>query len=461
MSAFLHGVEIIEAPDGPRPVQPSEITAIGLVGTSLGVSHEDLFLADGLRAARERYSAEGTILDAIEAIHSQGAAPPVVVVQAMDPATDTSAVAKEQLEWGVADAVIQLGNPYVSAVTVYEDLAGTSAVAAADYELDAEAGTLTVASVANVTDGDAIYVDYTHQDVSAVAIDAVVSAAAGFVDAQSELGVVPEILIAPAFTEAVTRNAAMVVDSAPGATGLAAIAERLRAVVIADGPGTTRADAIAFRDAIDSRRVMVVDPKVRVLDANDDPVDVPASARVAGLIARSDRDPARGWWASPSNQALYGVAGTSRPVSFIPGDVDSEANALNASQVSTVVRQGGWRLWGGRTCSSDPKWAFLSVVRTADRINRALLAAHLWAVDRNITRTYREEVVESVNAFLRSLVAQGAILGGRSWADPELNDAAAIAAGRIYFDFDFTPAYPAERITFRSRITDRYVETIF
>ena len=461
MSTFLHGVEIIEAADGPRPVAASQVTAIGLVGTSYGVPHEDLFLADGLRAARERYSAEGTILPAIEAIHSQGAAPPVVVVQAMDPATDTTAVLKGELEWGAVDAVIQLGNSYVSAVTVFEDAAGATVVAAADYDLDAEAGTLTVASVANVSDGDAIYVDYTHQDVSAVAVDAVVSAAAEFVDAQSELGVVPEILIAPAFTEAITRSAAMAVDSAPGATGLAAIAERLRAVVIADGPGTTRADAIAFRDAIDSRRVMVVDPHVKVLDGDGAVRTVPASARVAGLIARSDRDPARGWWVSPSNQALYGVAGTSRPVGFIQGDVDSEANALNASQVSTVIRQNGWRLWGGRTCSSDPKWAFLSVVRTADRINRTLLAAHLWAVDRNITRTYREEVVESVNAFLRSLVVQGAILGGRSWADPELNDAAAIAAGRIYFDFDFTPAYPAERITFRSRITDRYVETIF
>ena len=461
MSTFLHGVEIIEAADGPRPVTASQVTAIGLVGTSLGVPHEDLFLADGLRVARERYSAEGTILDAIEAIHSQGAAPPVVVVQALDPATDITAVLKEELEWGAVDAVIHLGNPYVSAVAVFEDTAGATVVDPADYELDAEAGTLTVKSVANVADGTAVYVDYTHQDVSAVAVAAVVAAAAEFVDAQSELGVVPEILIAPGFTEAVTRDVAMAIDSAPGATGLAAIAERLRAIVIADGPGTTRADAIAFRDSIDSRRVMVVDPKVRVLDASDDPVDVPASARVAGLIARSDRDPERGWWASPSNQALLGIAGTSRPVSFILGDIDTEANALNASEVNTVIRQNGWRLWGGRTCSSDPKWAFVSVVRTADRINRSLLAAHLWAVDRNIRRTYVQSVIESVNAFLRDLRARGAILGGQCWADRELNTDESVAAGRLYFDFDFTPSYPAERITFRSRITDDYVETVF
>ena len=99
--------------------------------------------------------------------------------------------------------------------------------------------------------------------------------------------------------------------------------------------------------------------------------------------------------------------------------------------------------------------------RRADRINRALLAAHLWAVDRNIGRTFVSEVVESVSAFLRGLQAQGAILGGRCWSDRELNTDESVAAGKLYIDFDFTPAYPAERITFRSRITDDYVETIF
>src|SRR5690606_19311865 len=102
------------------------------------------------------------------------------------------------------------------------------------------------------------------------------------------------------------------------------------------------------------------------------------------------------------------------------------------------------------TLASDPKWRFLSVVRTADIINDSLLAAHLWAVDRGITKTYVDDVKEGVNAFLRSLKAQGAILGGECWADPDLNTPDQIAQGHVYFDFDFTPVYPAQRITFRS-----------
>ena len=56
------------------------------------------------------------------------------------------------------------------------------------------------------------------------------------------------------------------------------------------------------------------------------------------------------------------------------------------------------------------------MVRTADVINESLLRAHLWAVDRNLTKTYIEGVVESVNDFLRRLVALGAILSGRGYA---------------------------------------------
>jgi phage tail sheath protein FI len=93
-------------------------------------------------------------------------------------------------------------------------------------------------------------------------------------------------------------------------------------------------------------------------------------------------------------------------------------------------------------------------------INESLLAAHLRAVDRHITKTYVEEVRERVNAYLRHLKAQGAILGGQCWADPELNTPAAIAEGKVYFDFDFTPPYPAEHVVFRSHLVDHYLEEI-
>jgi len=263
---------------------------------------------------------------------------------------------------------------------------------------------------------------------------------------ESMLGVTPRVLLAPGAEQAIY-------------TEMMPIAERLKAVIIADGPSTTDAAAISERNNYGSARVYLVDPAALVYDKTTDAnIAEPMSPRVAGLISRSDND--RGFWWSPSNTEIYGIVGTERAIDFTLGDANARANYLNENEVATVIQKQGFRLWGNRTCSSDPKFAFLSVRRTADMINESLLRAHLWAVDRNITKTYVEDVTESVNAYLRELKALGAIIGGECWADPELNTPATIAAGKIYFDFDFTPPYPAEHVTFRSSLVNDYLEEI-
>ncbi len=269
-----------------------------------------------------------------------------------------------------------------------------------------------------------------------------------FLAAESVLGVAPKILIVPGFT----HETAVVSE-------ILGIADRLRAVIIADGPNTNDAAAIAYRNNFGSPRVYLVDPSVRVFDTvTKSEVVQPASPRVAGLIARSDNE--RGFWWSPSNLEVYGIVGTARPVDFTLGDVNARANHLNEKEVATVIQKNGFRLWGNRTCSSDPKWAFLSVRRTADMINESLLRAHMWAVDRNITKTYIADVTEGVNNYLRDLQAIGAIIGGECWANPELNTPSNISQGKVFFDFDFTPPYPAEHVTFRSSLVNDYLEEI-
>jgi uncharacterized protein len=271
--------------------------------------------------------------------------------------------------------------------------------------------------------------------------------------AESVLGFAPRILIAPGFTH--QRDS----EANPVVAELVGIAERLRAVIIADGPSTNDADAITYAGDFGSKRVFMIDPKVKKLDEDGMPVAEFASPCVAGLIAKTDNE--RGFWWSPSNQNINGVVGTERPIDFALGDATCRANLLNEAKIATVIRQNGYRLWGNRTLSSDAKWAFLSVVRTADIVDDSLLRAHLWAVDRNITKTYVQDVVEGVNAYLRHLTSIGAILGGMCWADPAVNTADQIAQGKVFFDFDFTPPYPAEHITFRSHLVNDYIKEIF
>lgn len=302
-----------------------------------------------------------------------------------------------------------------------------------------EEGTDAAATIANVVGGvDAANGEY--QGVHA------------FLGAESAVGFAPRILLAPGFTHQRDGGANAVVSELVG------IAERLRAVVIADGPNATDADALTYAGDFGSSRVYVIDPWVKRLDANGNTIVAPASPCVAGLIAKSDNE--RGFWWSPSNQNINGIVGTGRTVDFALDDANSRANLLNEGKVATIIRQNGFRLWGNRSLTADPKWHFLSVRRTADIINDSLLRAHLWAVDRNITKTYVQDVTDSVNAYLRHLTSLGAILGGKCYADPDLNTPDQIALGKVYFDFDFTPPYPAEHITFRSHLVNDYLTEI-
>lgn len=285
------------------------------------------------------------------------------------------------------------------------------------------------------------------------AVDGNLEGVHALVGAESVVGYAPRILIAPGFTHQRPGGLAN-----PVVAELNGIADRLRAVIIADGPNTTDADAYTAAGDFGSDRIYLVDPWHKVM-VGSNVVDMPPSSRVAGLIAKVDND--TGFWASPSNNEFGGIIGTSRPVDFKLGDPNSRANLLNEQKVATTIRQNGFRLWGNRTLTADTKWVFLSVRRTADIINDSLLRAHLWAVDRGITKTYVEDVEEGVNAYLRDLVAMGAILGGKCWADPDLNSAANIQLGKVFFNFDFTPVYPAEHVTFRSHLVNDYIEEVF
>ncbi|AJF07764.1 phage tail sheath subtilisin-like domain-containing protein [Geoalkalibacter subterraneus] len=399
MPSFLHGVEVVEIDYGPRPIQTVRSSVIGLIGTAPDADAAKFPLNTPVMIAGNRL--EAAALDTVGA--GNGTLPDAI------------------------DGIFDQAGAVVVVVRVDEglDLAAT---------------------ISNVTGG---------VDVETGAYTGVHA----FLAAESVLGFAPRILCAPGFTshrpeDPVTSGQFL---ANPVVAELLGIADRLRAVIIADGPDTNDADAITYAADFGSRRVYLVDPGVKVFADGEVAIE-PASARVAGMIAKSDAE--RGFWWSPSNREMYGIVGTTRPIDFTLGDADARANLLNEQNIATIIRQDGYRLWGNRTLSSDPKWAFINVVRTADMINESLLRAHLWAVDRNITKTYLEDVVEGVNNYLSYLTTLGAILGGKCWADSELNTPSNLAAGKVFFDFDFTPPAPAERVTFRSRMVNDYFEQI-
>lgn len=499
---FLHGVEVVEITDGPRPIRTVRSSVVGVIGTapdsqqevkaslqfgvvadnnavtvtsklagalgnssslrlvkpdannaalSIAVSGRDVVVNLATGATGAVTTTATALKTAVEAHATAGALFTLANTGASTGAGLVAAMRRAQMAGGLDDA-FPLNTPVLvpgdAAQAALLGRAGTLPAAmdgifdqtgAVVIVVRVEAGADDAATVTNVIGG---------VNVTTGAYEGVHA----FLGSETANGFCPRILCAPGFTSERETTANPVVAELVG------IAERLRAVIIADGPNTTDAAAITYRGDWGSKRVYVVDPGAKIRNSLGEIVDEPVSARVAGLIAKVDND--KGFWWSPSNNVINGIVGTSREIDFTLGDANSRANLLNEQEVATVIRQDGFRLWGNRTCSDDPKFAFLSVVRTADMINDSILRAHLWAVDRNITRTYLEDVTQGVNDYIARLVSQGALLGGRCFPSVGLNTPANIADGKVFFDVEFTPPYPAEHITFRSKLTNEFIQEI-
>lgn len=465
---FLHGVEVIELDGGARPIQTASTSVIGLVGTAPDADEAKFPLNTPVLVTNRTEAAGldlvgdggGTLVDAVDGIFDQTGAVIVVV----------------RVEEGVSEKLTMAN--IIGGVDVDGNYLGMQALLGAQSVVGARPRLLAVPG-------------FTHQRPEGVTTIAVTAGGTGYTTAPTVTisggggsgatatatvsggGVVTGVTVTdggygyttaptvafsgPGTGAAATASKAAVAN--PIVAELLGIATRLRAIIVQDGPNTTDAAAIVAAGDFGSDRVYMVDPWVKVLNEAGDIVSVPSSARVCGVIARTDNE--LGFWWSPSNKNINGIVGTSRPVDFVLGDATSRANLLNEQHVATIVRQDGFRLWGNRTLTEDSKWFFVSVRRTADILNDSLQNAHLWAVDRNITKTYIEDVVEGVNNYIRHLVNLGALIGGTCWADPAINTPDQIQLGKVYFDFDFTPPYPAEHITFRSRLVNGYLTSLF
>lgn len=259
-----------------------------------------------------------------------------------------------------------------------------------------------------------------------------------FLQAEVELGVRPRLL-AQALVPA-------------NAGDLTTVALRLLAQVYIDGPNTSDAAAItAAGTATASARVGFCDPAVV-----DDTDKVVGSSVYYAAIAST-----LNFWESASNIPLIGVKRLSRSISFAMGDPDSQAQDLNDAKINTIIREQGFRLWGGLSLSADTFFKFLAVGRTDDIIAESMQRSFLYAVDKGITRTFVADLVETINAFIRDLKARGAIIDGKAWADPALNTQTSLGGGNLFIDYEFTPIYPAHAITLRRHLTNAYLSQIF
>jgi len=254
--------------------------------------------------------------------------------------------------------------------------------------------------------------------------------------AEAQLGVRPRILGCPGL------------DTQDVTTALVVAAKKLNGFVYAScDAADTIAEAVTYRGEFGDRELMLIYPDFTGWSGH-------AVAVALGTRARIDEE--TGWHKTLSNVAVAGVTGLSRDIFFDLQDSSTDAGVLNAAPVTTLVRMNGHRFWGNRTTSDEPVFAFESAVRTAQALRDSIALGLVWAVDKPVTAGLARDILETINGEFRLLKAQGRIIGGNAWIDPSLNPSLSLAAGKIVFDYDFTPCAPAEDIGLNQRMTDKY-----
>jgi uncharacterized protein len=463
---FLHGVEVIPVDNGAVPVTQARSGVIALIGTAPIGALNVPTLITSQRQASTTFGEQVpgfTIPQALKAIFDQGAGR-VIVINVFDDQTATiTAEAKT-----VTNGKVTLTHPPVaSTITLTNSAGSTTYVAGTDYSVDAF-GIVTVLDFTSIAEGASVKATYDYLDVTEFADADIIGTDVANVrtglqatkDIKPLFGYNPGILCVPYYNEADAIRAEMIV-----------IADYLSAIALVDAPGTNDiyeqtpivsvSGAITARGAgqvlnTSSKRVVICYPYVKRYDvATDATVTYPFSPYLAGVMANNDN--LRGYWVSPSNKEIKGILGSEILLTAEIGNENSDVNLLNEVGIVTLY-QGfgtGLRTWGNRSAaypSVTTPDVFISVQRTRDILELSLQEACLQFVDEPINNALIDAIIETSNAFIRTLVQRGALVDGSCNFNSGDNSAEEIALGHLVFSIDFMPPPPAERITLNTRI---------
>mgnify|MGYP000878285550 FL=1 len=272
------------------------------------------------------------------------------------------------------------------------------------------------------------------------------SAVSAFAKAKSRFGYSPNLIIAPGFSHE---------DAIKGE--IEKMATRLKATGIVDLKADDAAAAIVKMGDFGTNRLVAAYPNVKVWDDETNAyVYEGQSARIAGMIAHTDGASEFGYSDSYSNRVMIGVSGTQIDVDFELGETCT-ADELRAAKISTIIRESGFRAWGGETSDQDTIWQDLARVRIFDRISQACQKGVLFAIDRKASELYHAK--RSVSELLRQLVGAKVLLGYElSWSAK--NTDATITAGKFYLDVRMQNNPIVKQLTLDFIYVDKYGETL-
>ena len=245
-------------------------------------------------------------------------------------------------------------------------------------------------------------------------------------------------------------------DSQDVLTELVGVAQATRAFAYGSAGGNPDITEVGnYRKNFGQRELMLIDNEFMAFDPTTKKTETAATiARVLGARAKLDKNV--GWHKSISNTEINGVSGLKFARSFDLLDKNCDANTLNNKDVTTLIREDGFRVWGNRTCTNDSMMAFEVATRTAQIIQETIASAFMWALDKPMHPSLMEDIIMAINAKLAQYVNKGYILGARVFIDKTLNTSETVQAGQFTISYEFTWVPPLENMVFNQHVTDTF-----
>jgi phage tail sheath protein FI len=217
---------------------------------------------------------------------------------------------------------------------------------------------------------------------------------------------------------------------------------------ILDSPETISGGVDRLPKPRDSKYGAYYFPWIQVYDPEKGNIFVPPSGHIAGVYSRVDNE--RGVHKAPANEIVRGALGLKYNVS------KGEQDLLNPKGINAIrLMNGGIRIWGARTLSSDPSWKYINVRRLFIMVETSIERATQWVVFEPNDHRLWKRVTRTISSFLTLLWRNGALMGTSPEqaffvkCDEETNPAEVVDAGQLVVEIGLAPVKPAEFVIFR------------
>lgn len=186
-----------------------------------------------------------------------------------------------------------------------------------------------------------------------------------------------------------------------------------------------------------------------------DPILVPPSGHVCGIIARSDNT--RGVHKAPANELVNGALGIERRLTDVE---QGQLNLLGVNVLRVFSTGGRVTLWGARTTATDLNWMYVNIRRLFLYLEESIEEGIRPSVFEPNNLQLWQKLRRTISDFLRRSWRDGALFGATQEEafyvriDEVLNPFSEQALGRLHIEIGVRPSYPAEFIIVRIGIWD-------